>query len=62
MKQVLALDVWRPNQTQKEGEICNYWKKTHQMHANVAQLPLVKNVRLKNEKRTTVRYIFVISN
>lgn len=32
------------------------------MHANVAQLPLVKNVRLKNEKRTTVRYIFVISN
>lgn len=25
------------------------------MHANVAQLPLVKNVRLKNEKRTTVR-------
>lgn len=32
------------------------------MHANVAQLPLEKNVRLKNEKRTTVRYIFVISN
>lgn len=31
-------------------------------HANVAQLPLEKNVRLKNEKRTTVRYIFVISN